>query len=160
MHDINLDFTCKNLIYLYRNPIDTVYSYIAYKKKNNGDPQVVAEFASLYAAHLGKWLLKEKASEKKTVVCYERLKSSLCDEFSKITAHFGEKTDVKRLEEASAMLDKNKVKEKAADYSKKVVVNTALMYDDGRREFASRNGGEIMKIVFDCEPELRRFFER
>jgi hypothetical protein len=88
-HDIMLDVIRKNVIYLYRNPIDTIYSQIRYHKQDINNQYVIKYWASLYGQHLSKWLLDENFTNKKTVITYENMKKDLSQEFIKVCEHLG-----------------------------------------------------------------------
>ena len=63
IHDVDLDFSASNVIYLYRDPVETVYSMLKYAQAS-GDDQVRL-WSDRYASHLRKWLLQEDFTPEK-----------------------------------------------------------------------------------------------
>ena len=56
-HDVELSIEgCRSVIYLYRNPRDTVYSLVRYHRENARNITRVRYWAQLYGKHLSKWL--------------------------------------------------------------------------------------------------------
>lgn len=87
-HDEKLEIQRKNVIYLYRNPVDTIYSQMNYYKEHIEDTYRIKYWANLYGRHLKKWLIDEAFTNKKTVLTYDGLKSNMEQEFVKICSHF------------------------------------------------------------------------
>ena len=57
-HDENLELSGrKNVIYLYRNPVDTVYSQLCYYNQKIDDEARIQEWSNLYGRLLKKWLV-------------------------------------------------------------------------------------------------------
>ena len=88
-------------LYLYRDPVDTVFSYLVYEFNNGKSLKtnqhalegLVSAAATHYKNHLIKWLITAPA---KTVVKNERFKSDPEAEFSLICDHFGVPFDSER----------------------------------------------------------------
>jgi len=64
-HDMDLDLKRKNVIYLYRNPVETVYSQLSYYKEDPGNEGRRRHWTNLYARHLAKWLVQEDFTKMK-----------------------------------------------------------------------------------------------
>ena len=58
-HDMDLDVFRKNVIYLYRKPIPTVYSQMIYEREDINDLEKVKYWDTFYGRHLNKWLIQE-----------------------------------------------------------------------------------------------------
>lgn len=155
-HDMGLDVSRLNVIYLYRDPVPTVYSQMMYDKEDTADPARVEHWARYYGRHLDKWLLSEKVSEKKTIVRYERMMKDMPSEFAKITAHFGEALNTGKLASASSRVSKKEVKSKTAHDNQ--VVNMDAHYADAREAFSKKFGPLIEKVIFEASPGLKKFF--
>ena len=63
---MDLDIYRKNVIYLYRDPIPTIYSQMMYEKEDMNDIKRIRHWTLLYGRHLQKWLIEEKVSRVKT----------------------------------------------------------------------------------------------
>lgn len=156
-HDEDLSISgVKNVLYLYRAPVDTVYSQLNYYNEDTDDAGRVGRWSTLYGRHLSKWLFDETFTEKKTVITYEGLKASMADEFTKVCAHFGQELDLPRLEAVMAKVSKEALKKKTSH--DKQVVNLSDSYRRGREDFRESRGGQVLELVFSQDERLRRLF--
>ena len=64
-HDVELLIERQHVIYLYRNPIDTIYSQLQYNVENLDDVSSIEYWSEKYGKHLSKWLFDEKFTTKK-----------------------------------------------------------------------------------------------
>lgn len=163
------DFTCyhthdedlqvgnrRDVIYLYRDPIDTVYSQLKYYKEDVTETARIDAWAILYGRHLKKWLYDEISTTKKTVLRYEGLKADLPNEFGKITDHFGVELDKGRLENISEQVSKSALKKKTAH--DKQVVNLDPTYVDEREQFRANMGRRVRDAVLAIDSRLSSCF--
>jgi hypothetical protein len=155
-HDMDLDVFRKNVIYLYRSPVPTIYSQLSYEKEDIKDADRVSYWSSLYARHLKKWLIEESLSEKKSILRYENMLGDIDKEFSIVTEHFGVHLEQAKLKEASVRTSKKELKKKTAHDDK--VVDLSSKYSDRRLEFAEEFRPMIEDIIFGNSPELQKFF--
>jgi hypothetical protein len=155
-HDMELDVYRKNIIYLYRNPVPTVYSQIMYDGEDINNPERVKYWANYYGRHLCKWLVGENLSEKKTIVRYENMIKDMAGEFAKITAHFGKTLDIAKLNAAAERVSKKEVKNKTTHDQK--VVNFDSNYKNIREKFAKEFSSLIEDLIFKETAELSSFF--
>jgi len=156
-HDMDLNLRRENVIYLYRNPVETVYSQLNYYKENLDDGCRRQHWTELYARHLSKWLLHEDFTKKKTIISYEGMKSRMSEEIQKICLHFSQEFDMEKLEQAEVEVSKEKLKKKTRHDEQ--VVNLSESYQADRESFASRYGEEIMNWVHAIEPGLEDYFQ-
>jgi len=155
-HDEDLSLSGReNVIYLYRNPVDTVYSQIRYYKQETDDDHRVREWSSLYGRHLQKWLINERCPVRKTVLRYEGLSTDLHNEFSKLVAHFGQTLDRGRLDEVARQVSKSSLKKRTSH--DKQVVNTSESYSLERDRFRSVYTAIIFSEIYSVTPELEKF---
>ncbi len=163
------DFTCyhrhdedlsiqgvKNVIYLYRNPVDTIYSQLNYYKETIDDIERIIYWSELYGKHLSKWLFQENFTEKKTVITYEALTSSMREEFAKVCGHFGHTLDRQRLDAVISRVSKEDLKKKTAHDNQ--VVNLTESYRLGRKEFKARSGDLVLEAVISQDDRLAALF--
>lgn len=165
-HDFQLQLQHDNVLYLYRSPVETLYSYLNYKftrtrrkswwgrwrqrREQAITPEKVNAMASEYRAHLEKWLLSPQRA--RTTVRYELLQEKPLEEFARICDHFGLPLDPERVRKTFDEASRARMVEVAV---KKVALNPSLLSDDykmGRKDFEARFGEEIKRLVIT--PEL------
>ena len=170
-HDTDLSLHHENALYLYRSPVETVYSYLNYRfaasRRNSwwgrwrqrGEQPITEEkvrgFSAEYRAHLEKWLLSGQRA--RTYVRYELLQSTPETEFPRICAHFELPFDHARMESAFREASREKMVEVAV---KKKALSPALLSKDytmGRRQFMQTYGDLVRSIVMT--PELTPLFD-
>ena len=111
-HDMELELRRENVLYLYRNPVETVYSQLCYYKENPDDQIKRQHWTNLYARHLSKWLVHDDFTKKKTIITYEGMKSNMHGEIEKICRHFGKEFDPAKLDSVLAKVSKDELKKK------------------------------------------------
>ena len=155
-HDLELGVERLNVIYLYRDPVDTIYSQMNYYKEDLRDLAHIEYWSELYGRHLAKWLHQETFTDKKTILRYELLKSNTQGEFVKICAHFGAKFDKNLLNSVMATVSKNKVKEKTLHDPQ--VVNFSRSYEENRQAFRSQYSDQIWRFLLQRRKFLEKYF--
>jgi len=155
-HDQECNEKCKNVIYLYRHPIDTIYSQLNYYKEDMCDYERIEFWTTLYAKHLVKWIFNEKFTDKKTIIIYEGLKENLSAEFEKICKHLNVYFDARRLATIAKHVSKNKLKEKTT-YDPQVV-NVSSTYQENRSFFKNQSGQYVLSIMFNVDSRLKNLF--
>ena len=156
-HDEDLQLEGRtNVLYLYRDPVDTVYSQLNYYKEKILDEARVDFWSDLYARHLHKWLYGEKLTTKKTLITYEGLKENIVNEFRKVTAHFEEELDVEKITSVGEQVSKSSLKKKTAH--DKQVVNLDSGYADTREFFRSEMGDRVRNHVLAVDSRLASCF--
>ena len=155
-HDLDMDIYRNNVIYLYREPISTIFSQLSYYDENLKDGSRVNYWSEKYALHLSKWLIQEQKSKKKIVVNYERLKTNLPNEFQNITDYYGEKLDQTKLLSASTKITKEEVKKKTNHDQK--VINLSLEYESRRHFFEVTYKDKILDKIYKIDPQLQFYF--
>jgi hypothetical protein len=156
-HDMDLDVMRQNVIYLYREPVDTIYSQMSYEKDDLEDPERIRHWSDLYGRHLEKWLYTETFTARKTVIRYDRLRDTPEPEFAKICAHFGQTLDADRLAKAMSRVTKEKVKEKTPHDPSVITLGTG--YEVTRQAFRQRHAGLVWETVLEGRARLRGAFE-
>lgn len=155
-HDEELTVERRNVIYLFRDPVPTVFSQMNYYNNDLSDKQKIAHWSDLYGRHLNKWLIAERFTTKKTVLRYENMKNDINTEFAKICDHFGLPFDAQRLATVSKEVSKEKLKEKTKHDNQ--VVNLSSDYDSERKNFHKKNEALIMDAVFSVAPGVKSYF--
>lgn len=162
-HDMDLQVRRRNVIYLFRDPVDTVYSQLKYHEDVTRDKLAIIHWSNRYACHLVHWLEDEEFTVKKTIVQYEKLKSEPYTEFSKITKHFNKDIDIERLERCLSTVSKERVKQKTKHDAQ--VVNFEKDYEKKREEFRTQYGSLVqsalrntVKLVYNRSDPLFTLF--
>lgn len=155
-HDLELDVEHTNVIYLYRDPVDTIYSQLQYHKEDIDDREKTAYWSNLYGRHLDKWLHKEMFTQRKTIIQYERLKTNMLEEFNKICMHFDSSLDAKKLEAASVAVSKEEVKKKTPHDLNAINLNE--VYNENRNQFRSTYGDFIWEVLLNSREHLKGDF--
>jgi len=154
-HDLELDVERRNVIYLFREPVATIYSQLSYHRENPDDRSRIENWARLYGKHLEKWLISENFTGKKTILTYEGMKSNMDGEFRKVCEHFEWPFDDNRLKEVRARVSKKEVRKRTKHDSQ--VVNLKKAYDAARKEFTARHGDFIWGIINEIDG-IGKFF--
>ena len=158
-HDQNLQVTNrKNVIYLYRDPVPTVFSQLKYYKEDPADDGLIGKWAQQYARHLKKWLKDETYTSQKTIVRYESFKADFHREFAKICDHFDVPLNAKKLDTALKMVSKQSIMKKVSDDTQ--VVNLDKDYETKRDDFTKNKELLIMDIIRDCDPDLMQWVNK
>jgi len=155
-HDKELDIERENIIYLYRDPVDTIYSQLNYYKEEINDEARIIHWSHQYGQHLDKWLYKETFTKKKTVLNYEGMMSDISLEFDKITSHFGQKLDIKKLEKAASRITKEEVKKKTGHDPQ--VIQLKSDYANIRRDFKEKYSSLVWGTVLTNREHLSKHF--
>jgi hypothetical protein len=169
-HDFDLTLDHPNILYIYRDPIDTIYSYLTYDFKRTRRrspwgrfaqrndipyPSQNVEFRALeYRKHLEKWLLSSRKA--RTVIRYERMVQDNLGEFQKVCEHFEVPMDEERAKRAFAKANKESLLGVAV---RKQAMNPYLLsadYASARREFRQNFSQMISDLVITSE--LKPFF--
>jgi hypothetical protein len=151
-HDIDLDVERATVIYLYRDPVDTIYSQLMYYQEDIEKQDRIVYWGDLYGRHLDKWLIWEQFTEHKTIVTYEGMKKDLLTEFDKICQHFSLSLDIERLEAAAAQVTTDEVKRKTKHDVQ--VVQLQEDYQVQRQEFRMKWANMVWQVVTAGRPYL------
>jgi hypothetical protein len=155
-HDLELDVERSHVIYLYRNPVDTIFSQLHYHDETLNDRNRVAYWLDLYGRHLDKWLHRERFTSRKTILTYEGMKEDLAAEFSKITKHFDRAFDTNRFEQIARRVSKETVKQKTRHDKKVVQLDNS--YEVQREDFRKFQGSFVWKTLISDRPYLVNYF--
>jgi len=158
MHDMDLKLRRENVIYLYRNPVETIYSQLCYYKEDLDDRERRQHWTNLYARHLSKWLVLDDFTRKKTVITYEGMKSNMHGEIKKICEHFRKYFEPAKLESVLKQVSKDELKKKTKHDQQ--VVNLTDVYRNEREVFLGKYENLIFDELFATEPTLEKFFRR
>lgn len=156
-HDTELSLIRQNVLYLYRHPIDTIYSQINYYKEDPFEIHRITYWTNLYARHLSKWLLEETFTTHKTLLTYDGMKIDPVHEFKKVCAHLGQSFKPEKLEKALRRVTKEEVKKKTNHDPQ--VINDAQYYASVKEVFIEQYGKMIMNILDEVNPRLKSFFK-
>jgi hypothetical protein len=156
-HDLELEIERENVLYLYRNPVPTIFSQLTYHLEDPEDESRIRHWTDLYGRHLDKWLFEESFSRRKTVLRYERFREDLAAEFEKICTHYGSVLDPARLAEADARTRKEDVIERTK--LDRHVVSRKAGYEASRQSFVETRSGLVWECLLHGRERLREAFE-
>jgi hypothetical protein len=156
-HDLDLDMEHPTVLYLYRDPTDTVYSQLNFYKEALDNTERITYWSDLYGRHLDKWLHQERFTQKKTVLRYEGLQNDMPAEFSKIVAHYGEALDAEKLTRAVARTTKQEIQRKVVHDRR--VINTHEAYASSRDNFRGKQQNLVWDALLQNRPHLAEDFE-
>ena len=140
-HDMNFTDKRKSVIYLYRNPVDTVYSQILYYKHDFRNKLLVTFWMNYYFTHVLHWLKEDKHTVQKTILTYENLKQDMGNEFGKVCAHFNAAFDSDRIIQCSNKITKAEVKKNSTYIAS--VMTISEEYEQNRTWFRNNYGTYI-----------------
>lgn len=155
-HDLELNIERSNVIYLYRDPVDTIYSQLCYYKEPINNHECITYWSDLYGRHLHKWLHSETFTNKKTVIKFERLRDDIETEFKKICEHFDVGFDMRKVQVAIARISKKHVKQKIRHDHQ--VVNLTKKYEKQRDHFRAKHGEFVWHVLLHQREHLRGYF--
>jgi hypothetical protein len=155
-HDNELSIERRNVIYLYRNPVQTVFSQMGYYKENYSDDLRIQFWSEHYARHLQKWLIEEKCTDKKTVLTYEGMQHNPDSEFEKLFDHFGAKFNPRKLHRILSDVSKKTLLSKAKHNT--AVITLSDSYESNRSKFISEKTDTVMNAFGRVDSRLAAFF--
>lgn len=135
-HDMNLTIRPKNCIYLYRNAEDVIFSQLNYYKQDLNDDNLVIFWLYQYLGHVSHWVLREKSSQKKTLVKYEKLKGDYISQLKPIIEHLNLKWEEEKMKDIYQEIDKKAVAKKTQHDPQ--VISKKQQYEHQRFEFKNK----------------------
>ena len=132
----------EKVIYLYRNPVDVVYSLLMYEGWGFERRKEIVEE---YKTHLQRWTVDNSDIESIIYIKYEDIKTTPILSFKKIIKFLGEEFDEERL---TKIYNKSTMKNLAKSIADKNVIHKNHFvgtYDAERELFKNKFGNEIMK---------------
>ena len=153
-HDMDLNLQRRNVIYLYRNVVDTVYSQLRYYKEDPDNQERQRYWTNLYAQHISKWLINDDFTCKKTVITYEGMRSDMHGEIKKLCMHFGVNFDPLKLNSVLAHVSKDELKKKTKHDQQ--VVNLTDAYEYEKEMFRKKYAKSIIDDFVSAETSLER----
>jgi hypothetical protein len=155
-HDLELDVVRKNVLYLYRDPGETIYSQLNYHKEDINNKERIKYWSDIYGKHLSKWLIQEGFTTKKTIITYEGMKADINAEFKKVCLHFNKIFDQSKLENVLHKVSKEELSKKTKHDKQVVVLSNS--YKIKRQEFIKKYSNFILERVYKQNLKLKSFF--
>jgi len=150
----NLQLKHNNILYLYRNPDDVIFSSLKSEYRGEINDKNINEQIELLRNNLSKYLVHNRA---KVIVKYEGIKADLA-EFQKFVLWLEPEAqiDMGKIESANKLVNKKDVVARSAD--KRFFGPTLLAdaYENERKAFKKQYGSRILSGVIT--PELKEFF--
>ncbi len=154
-HDLKLTEQFRNLVYLYRNPIDTLYSFLEYEGIAQTEANIRTQ-TNLWISHLEKWIFRESYSKKKLILCYENLIADFPAEFGKLLDFLGFPVDTDRVQNALDGASKEEIQRLTIKKDAKVIRNDPS-YRNGREIFLRSFGSSILNSM---PPQILALLEK
>jgi len=154
-HDLNLDFSASSVIYLYRDPIETIFSQVKFHEDDPFNDGQVELWSTFYRLHLRRWLLDDTLD--RTVVRYEDMKADVVRAMTLVLSALGQPVDVERIARVADETSRDRVAKQTAHDPR--VVNTQQDYADQRTRFAKHYSNMIHDLVID-QGRLHDYFRR
>lgn len=152
-HDLNLDITHDNVLYLYRNPVEVLYSYsMADYNKVNID--FIVQKCDLLKKHYYKYILNGGARQ---LIRYENFINDFVAEFHKVVDFFGTPFDENRLKKVLKITTKEQIVKLSPD---KVYFNEKLCsnkYQNDKAEFKTKYTDLVVSLTLD--EKLKSYFQ-
>ncbi len=155
-HDLDLDIYRDNVIYLYRDPVDTVFSQLMYHQQNITDESRISYWADLYGRHLYKWLCSNDFSSKFTAIRYEMMRDVPHQEFKKVCEHFAMELDAEKL--SMVLVDVTKERVNAKTRHDPQVVNMEADYTEKREKFRGKSEAFVWDRMLMGREGLKSLF--
>lgn len=155
-HDEDLQLKRKNVLYLYRNPVPTVFSQIKFYNEPINDENRIVHWANLYAQHLKKWLFEETFTQTKTILTYEELQKDLAHAFKKVCEYFGKPFEKKRILAISNAVSKERIKSRTQHDHR--VINLSADYNEWRETFKTQYTDLVMATVLKEDKRFKQLF--
>lgn len=149
-HDMDLDIQQRNVIYLYRNPVDVIFSQMKYYEQDVEEKDYVIFWCVRYAVHLSHWLYNENFTKVKTIIEYGELQDNIQDVFKRVCNHLDLTYIPSKVDEIHKYVSKNLVKNKTL-YNHKVL-NTSSDYNSYKFDFTNRHA-ELINDILSCISE-------
>ena len=151
-HDDDLTVERKNVVYLWRDPVSTVYSQIVYKGEQPNAVASIERWADAYGKHLEKWLVKERFTTKKTIILYEDLVRDATWAMKIVSEHFGVPYDPDRAWRAASRVTKAEVKCRTT-YDDNVM-RLSVEHERGREIFRTHFSATTWRALLRGREEL------
>ncbi|RJQ51596.1 MAG: glycosyltransferase [Nitrospiraceae bacterium] len=157
-HDLNLNIERENVIYLYRDPVDTVFSQLSYYGEDIKDRERVEYWAQEYGKHLSKWLIEEKFTERKLILTYEEIKDNALDVIRRLAEYFNVPFDTERAKSVLDHISKTAVRKKTEQHDSQVL-NVTSNYEQKRKDFRGKHTDFIRELILHNYPRLESSFD-
>jgi hypothetical protein len=137
-HDLNLEFNHETVLYLYRQPVEVIYSQLRYHGQIASDnvEEYFFYWLEKYTAHLEKWIIEEHNTKKKLVIRYKDLRSNATKLFRKICEFYNQPFNPNIFQKIYDFVSKKEVNSKTQHDKQVVKIN--LEYAISREGFETR----------------------
>ncbi len=143
-HDMDLKFKTDYVLYMFRNPVDCIFSHMVYEGLSLSDSNSVNKFLDIWIKHINKWCFVETFTKKKIIISYESLIKDFDSNFLKIVKFMGLHVDKNKILDVKQKCTKSTINRIVHD---KKVINTSNNYSDDRNVFRNKHGKYIMNNI-------------
>lgn len=156
-HDFDLSFAGRNVLYLCRDAVATVYSQLVFEGRSMDDRATTTKASRGYGLHLSTWLLKRGTDARITALTYERIKKSPETELTKVCDHLGLAFERERMAGVLARVTRELVGT-LTPHDRRVVRFDAD-YEARRRQFRDQMGSLVYRTVTEVASGLEAIVE-
>ena len=152
-HDGAIKLKRDSVIYLYRRDVVSVIFSFTSMSGITREENVVP-YAKVYAKHLRKWLLDERFTKRKTVVCYEDMQRDATAQILRIGAHLGISISREHAEASARNASKERLVEVTSGWGDETrpVIRMSSDYEELRSRFRDEYGARIKEAFLSVEP--------
>lgn len=162
-HDNFLAERPLHVIYLYRDPVETIFSQVKYYEQDPNDQNIILFWLYQYLSHLVHWLSVERFTKTKLVLRYDVLELHFSSEFERVCNYL----EIPFIEDRALMVASQCTKSlisKATRHDKRVINRSEDYYEtrDAFREKFSHliweTAGDFSSRVFGDKGVIPLFF--
>jgi len=157
-HDIQFQIQRENVIYLYREPVNTVFSQLNYYREDENNPERIKYWAEEYGKHLSKWLSEEKFTSNKIAIRYEELRGNAVGVLEKLARYYNVPFDEARAQEAVSQVSRQTVKLKTEWHNPRVQ-DVSSDYEQRRERFQEKYAQLVKQTALHNREELSSALE-
>lgn len=156
-HDKELNFVHPTVIYLFREPVATVFSELRYRGRSPDDVEAADCVARQYGRHLARWTIREDFTRRKTTITYGQMTERPIGTVSRLCEHFRAEFDVDRARAVWGRVSKEEVARKTR-HDPKVVKKDRDEYAREREYFRREYGDRVWRTVTEVDRRLGETF--
>jgi hypothetical protein len=146
-HDHDLHMRRERVIYLYRDPVNAIYSHLQRRLEPLDQPATTIMWSARFACHLIKWLHDETMTTSKLVLRGDQLIAEPEAHFPKAIEFLGGAVDLKKLRPCIARVTKDEVADRTPEVHR--IMQQGPEYELLRNQFIQEQGGLIWDTIAD-----------
>lgn len=158
-HDRELTVRPGRAIYLYREPVATVFSELRYRHGASWPDARLEEVAAEYGRHLARWLLRGDVTRDRTCLTYGEIVRGPVEAVGKLCRHFGRPLDEERARRVWEKVTREEVHRKTR-HDERVVGEKDEEYRRARADFRQERAREVRAAILEVDAALATVLDR